>query len=90
MRSPQLGRWGRTDPALHAQLQALKRRPPAGGDLRASPSKQQRKRNKMDRRTRRVSFAPDPELTMVHHFEKVRGWSSARALLDILKRYGLL
>lgn len=57
--------------AVEHPLQALKRRPPTGGDA-ASPSKQQRKKSKPDRRSRRVSFAPDPELTMVHHFEKVR------------------
>jgi hypothetical protein len=35
----------------------------------------------MSMRNRRVSFAPDPELTMVHTFEKVRNRQCPAPLL---------
>ncbi|GAB4817814.1 hypothetical protein N2152v2_004860 [Parachlorella kessleri] len=51
--------------------------------------RQQPKKNKLDRRTRRVSFAPDPELTMIHHFEKddISGNSEGRAVLSVLTEH---
>jgi len=48
-------------------LQALRKRGTPGS---SSPAKRLAKR-RQSMRNRRVSFAPDPELTMVHTFEKV-------------------
>jgi hypothetical protein len=52
---------------LTNHLQALRKRGTPGS---SSPAKRLAKR-RQSMRNRRVSFAPDPELTMVHTFEKV-------------------
>jgi hypothetical protein len=44
---------------------------PAGG-LDGSPARKQQRKKPTKKDRRRVSFAPDPELTLIHHFVKVR------------------
>ena len=51
------------------RLQARKRGALGGAD--GSPARKQQKKKAARKDRRRVSFAPDPELTMVHHFLKV-------------------
>ncbi len=52
-------------------VQTLGKRP-SSSPLSLSPAKRRQSR-RMSKRSngRRVSFAPDPELTMIHMFEKV-------------------
>ena len=67
----------------HPSTQAPRglKRPAAAEPSPAKEGVQQKKKpSKKDRR--RVSFAPDPELTLVHHFDKVGG-CPARYLLAV-------
>ncbi|EFN59398.1 hypothetical protein CHLNCDRAFT_56732 [Chlorella variabilis] len=54
---------------------AAKKRAPLGR-LEASPVKKQQRKKPSKKDRRRVSFAPDPELTLVHHFEKDDDYAS--------------